>query len=110
MTNGLRRRFWPEAGLGLITGVLFLLTLVRRDWIEALFGIDPDNHSGSLEFMIVGGLLRLLYRCSSRCRGALFRLRVMLARTRKSASCDQPRQTTVMVKSSSRAHCGQAPV
>ena len=57
MTNGLRRRFWPEAGLGLITGVLFLLTLVRRDWIEALFGIDPDNHSGSLEFMIVGGLL-----------------------------------------------------
>jgi hypothetical protein len=57
MTNGLRRRFWPEAGLGLITGVLFILTLVRRDWIEALFGIDPDNHSGSLEYMIVGGLL-----------------------------------------------------
>ena len=57
MTNGLRRRFWPEAGLGLITGVLFILTLVRRDWIETLFGIDPDNHSGSLEFMIVGGLL-----------------------------------------------------
>jgi len=57
MTNGLRRRFWPEAGLGLITGVLFILTLVQRDWIEALFGIDPDNHSGSLEFMIVGGLL-----------------------------------------------------
>jgi hypothetical protein len=57
MTNGLRRRFWPEAGLGLITGVLFLLTLVRRDWIEALFGIDPDSHNGSLEYMIVGGLL-----------------------------------------------------
>ncbi len=57
MTNGLRRRFWPEAGLSLITGVLFLLTLVRRDWIEALFVIDPDSHNGSLEYMIVGGLL-----------------------------------------------------
>jgi len=57
MTNGLRRRFWPEAGLSVITALLFLLTLVKRDWIEALFGIDPDSHNGSLEFMIVGGLL-----------------------------------------------------
>jgi len=57
MTNGLRRRFWPEAGLSVITALLFLLTLVKRDWIEALFSIDPDSHNGSLEFMIVGGLL-----------------------------------------------------
>jgi hypothetical protein len=57
MTNGLRRRFWPEAGLSVITALLFLLTLVKRDWIEALFGIDPDSHNGSVEFMIVGGLL-----------------------------------------------------
>ncbi len=37
MTNGLRRRFWPEADLSVITAVLFLVTLVKRDWIEALF-------------------------------------------------------------------------
>lgn len=57
MKRGLRRRFWPEAGLGVITAVLFLVTLVRRDWIEALFGIDPDSGSGSVEWLIVGSLL-----------------------------------------------------
>lgn len=59
MKNGLRGRFWLEAGLGLITAVSFLVTLVQRDWIEALFGIDPDQHNGSLEWLIVGGLLAL---------------------------------------------------
>lgn len=57
MKSGLRRRFWPEAGLGVITAMLFLVTLVRRDWIEALFGIDPDAGSGSVEWLIVGALL-----------------------------------------------------
>lgn len=59
MKNGLRSRFWLEAGLSLITAVSFLVTLVQRDWIEALFGIDPDQHNGSLEWLIVGGLLAL---------------------------------------------------
>jgi len=57
MRNALRRRFWLEGGLGVLTAVLFVVTLVRRDWIEALFGIDPDRASGSLEWSIVGGLL-----------------------------------------------------
>ncbi|MGH2485446.1 MAG: ABC transporter permease [Ktedonobacterales bacterium] len=57
MKSSLRRRFWPESGLGVITAILFLVTLVRRDWIEAVFGVDPDQHSGSLEWLIVGALL-----------------------------------------------------
>jgi hypothetical protein len=57
MKSGLRRRFWPESGLGVITAVMFLVTLVRRDWIEAVIGVDPDQHSGSLEWLIVGALL-----------------------------------------------------
>ncbi len=55
--NALRPRFWLEGGLGVLTVVLFVVTLVQRDWIEALFGIDPDQASGSLEWSIVGGLL-----------------------------------------------------
>jgi hypothetical protein len=34
-----------------------VITLVQRDWIETVFGIDPDNHSGALEWLIIGGLL-----------------------------------------------------
>jgi hypothetical protein len=51
----LRARFWLETGLALISGGLFALTLFWRDWLEAL-GFDPDNHNGSVEWLIVAGL------------------------------------------------------
>lgn len=57
MKNGLRWRFYFEAGAGVITAALFLATLLRPDWIEALFRIDPDNGAGSMERLLVGGLL-----------------------------------------------------
>jgi hypothetical protein len=47
-----RRLFWIEFGLAVSYGVLFVLTLVRRDWIESLFGVDPDRGSGSLEWAL----------------------------------------------------------
>jgi hypothetical protein len=50
------RRLWIEAGLGTLSGILFLLTLMVPDWIEAVFRIDPDQHSGSLEWVIVAVL------------------------------------------------------
>ena len=56
MRDGLRRRFWPELSLGLVTALLTVVTLVRRDWIEALFRIDPDQGSGSLEWLLIAGL------------------------------------------------------
>jgi hypothetical protein len=46
---------WIEAIMGLITGVLFLLTLVEADWLEAI-GINPDGGNGSVERLIVGAL------------------------------------------------------
>jgi hypothetical protein len=57
MRNALRRRFWLETGLAIATGILFVITLVRNDWIEVVFRVDPDNNNGSLEWLIVGILL-----------------------------------------------------
>jgi hypothetical protein len=53
----LRWRFWLETGVAIATGILFVITLVRRDWIEVVFGIDPDNSSGTLEWLIIAALL-----------------------------------------------------
>ena len=57
MTNALRRRFWPESVCAVVTALLAVLTVIKRDWIEAVFGVDPDGHSGSVEWLIVGALL-----------------------------------------------------
>ena len=57
MKRQMRFRMWLEIILASTTGVLFLLTLVSRDWIEVLFGLDPDGGNGTLEWLIVGGLL-----------------------------------------------------
>ncbi len=55
--HSLRLRFWIEAGLGSLTAIVFLVTLVWHDWIEILFDVDPDQGSGLLEWSIVGALL-----------------------------------------------------
>lgn len=55
----IRTRFWLEACLAGLCGFLALLTVFWRDWIEATTGFDPDHHSGSVEWIIVAGLLVL---------------------------------------------------
>lgn len=57
MRNALRWRFWPEMGLAIVTSILFVFTLAQRDWIEMVFGVDPDQGNGSLEWLMVGALL-----------------------------------------------------
>jgi polyferredoxin len=49
----IRRRFWIETVLGIMTLLASLLTAVWPQWIEALFGANPDGGSGSLEWSIV---------------------------------------------------------
>ena len=57
MRNALRRRFWLETGIAIITGILFVITLIRNNWIEIVFRVDPDNNNGTFEWLIVGALL-----------------------------------------------------
>lgn len=57
MKQGLRLWFYPEVLLGAVSGVLFIVTLINRAWIETAFRIDPDQGSGTLEWAIVAGLL-----------------------------------------------------
>jgi hypothetical protein len=57
MARNFRRRFWIEAGAASITGLLCIITPIWPDWIEIISGWDPDQHDGSVEWMIAAGLL-----------------------------------------------------
>jgi hypothetical protein len=50
--RGLRRRFWIEAALSVLSLILVIGTIVVHDWIEVLFHIEPDEGSGSLEALV----------------------------------------------------------
>ena len=56
MGQYLRHRFWIEVSLALFAGILALITLLSREWIEVVFHVDPDGGSGSLEWLIVAVL------------------------------------------------------
>jgi uncharacterized membrane protein len=51
-----RTLFWTEAVLAGVAGVLTVVTVFTREWIEAVFKVDPDGGDGSLEWLIVGAL------------------------------------------------------
>jgi hypothetical protein len=57
MRNALRRRFWLETGIAIVSSIVFVITLVQRAWIEIVFNVDPDNRSRTLEWLIVAALL-----------------------------------------------------
>ena len=53
MLHVLRSRFWIESILALITGIVAVVTLFWHDWIETIFGVDPDKGNGSAEWLVV---------------------------------------------------------
>ncbi len=72
MSGRLRFRLALESCLAATALALCVLTLVQRDWVEELFGVDPDRHSGGLEWVIAlsvaalggvsAGLIRVEWR------------------------------------------------
>jgi undecaprenyl pyrophosphate phosphatase UppP len=53
MPSGLRHRFWLESVLGSVSGILAIITVFWHDWIEVVFGTDPDNGNGTAEWLAV---------------------------------------------------------
>jgi hypothetical protein len=51
----IRARFWIEVGAATVSGLLTLLTLFWHDWIEVI-GWNPDQHNGTVEWLVVGFL------------------------------------------------------
>ena len=61
--NEVRKRFWLESASCLLACALFLVTLGSREWIEVVFGVDPDHGSGALEWAVVLGLFAVSVGC-----------------------------------------------
>jgi hypothetical protein len=51
------RGFWIQMVLSAVTLVAAAVTLLWRDWIELVFGADPDAGSGEVEWALVSALL-----------------------------------------------------
>jgi hypothetical protein len=60
--------FWLESALASLTAFLAILTVVWKDWIEGVFGFDPDQHSGSFELELVIVCLAITLICATLAR------------------------------------------
>jgi hypothetical protein len=65
MKRNLRPVFWVESALAFLTAFLAILTLIWRDWIELVFGFDPDHHNGSFEWELVIACCAATILCSA---------------------------------------------
>jgi hypothetical protein len=72
----MRARAWLETFLAVLTGALAVLTLISREWIEALTGLDPDQDSGSVEWLVVAVCGLLTVTCSLLARRSWRRVRL----------------------------------
>jgi hypothetical protein len=57
MARSLRIRVRIETVLSIVGAALALLTLVWPEWIEEIFGVEPDGGDGSLEWILAVGFL-----------------------------------------------------
>jgi hypothetical protein len=79
MREQLPVRFWIETALAGASALLLIVTLVWHDWIETVFGVDPDASSGAAEWIIVGLALAITI-------GSIYLARREWARTQTAAA------------------------
>lgn len=72
MRKDLRWIFWMEAVLASVATLLGALTSVQPDWIERVFALDLDNHSGAVEWkLVVSFFLAAFFLSTIACRSWL---------------------------------------
>ena len=57
MRKGSKARAWLATVSAVVGWGLCVLTLVWNEWIELLFGVDPDGGSGAVELLVAGAFL-----------------------------------------------------
>jgi hypothetical protein len=77
MERSLRIRVRIETILAVVGAALSLLTLVWSEWIEEIFGVDPDGGSGALEWVIALGFLAVAVALALLARRGQRRLRTL---------------------------------
>jgi hypothetical protein len=55
--NALSYRYWIECAFAGLSACLLILTVAVPEWIELIFGVDPDGGNGSLEIAILSACL-----------------------------------------------------
>jgi len=59
----IRRRFFLEAGSALALALMLVSTFIAPDWIERVFGVEPDSSGGEIEWGVVVVLGLVLVGC-----------------------------------------------
>jgi hypothetical protein len=68
MTKKEAFRFWGESALAAVAGLLAVLTAVWPDWVEGVFGFEPDRGNGSFEWALVVGCCIVAGACTGLAR------------------------------------------
>jgi hypothetical protein len=75
MQKRLSSIFWVESVAASLGALLAVLTLVRRDWLEGVFGFDPDHHDGTFEWKLVAALFLAAFLLAALARREWYRAR-----------------------------------
>ena len=81
MSDAHRKRFRVACVVAVLSSSLTVLTLIWPDWIELLFGAEPDGGDGSLEWTLVVFLLTVTVAVAALARFEWRRARAELEST-----------------------------